>query len=318
MEIVRKRARKSLWREIVVNRWTYLLLAPGFVFLLLVKYVPMYGIQIAFKDFNPFLGIWQSPWVGLDYFALAFKSEVFWRAFRNTIVIALAKFIIGSPAPILLALMLNQVRIFIVKRFVQTISYFPHMISWAVVGGLAYTFLGSSGLINKLLVSMGLDPVMFYLNADVWLPVFVMTDVWKGIGWGSILYLAALSAVNTELYEAIEVDGGGRFQKIRYVDLPVLMPIFGVLLILNTVNLVAGDFDQIYALVGDSIVSPNSLLNSRIETLEVYTYRLGLLQGKFSYGGAIGFFQNVLSFILIISANFIARRVFDDRRYTLY
>jgi putative aldouronate transport system permease protein len=308
----------ALWKEIKANHVIYLMLIPGLVFLFIVKYVPMYGLQIAFKEFNPFLGVWKSPYVGLDYFIRAFESDIFWRSFKNTVVIAFVKFIVGMPMPILLAIMLNQLRIHFLKKIVQTVSYFPHLISWVVVGGLSYSFLGTFGFINKFLAVLGMEKMLFYQNADVWLPILVITEVWKSVGWGSILYLAALSAVNTDLYEAIEIDGGGRFRKIQYVDLPVLMPVFAIMLILNSSSLVSGNFDQVFALIGDSIVSPNSLLAAKTETLEVYTYRVGILEGSFSFSGAIGFFQNVLAAILIFTTNYIAGKVYDDKRLTLF
>lgn len=310
--------RGELWKALRANKEIYLMLVPGLVFLFIVKYIPMYGIQIAFKDFNPFLGVWQSPFVGFNYFVQAFDSEVFWRSFRNTVVIAFAKFVIGMPMPILLAILLNQLRLVLFKKVVQTVSYFPHLISWVVVGGLSYSFLGTFGFINKFLHTFGMERVMFYQNPDAWLPVLVITEIWKSVGWGSILYLAALSAVNTDLYEAIEIDGGGRFRKIQYVDLPVLMPVFAIMLILNSSGLVSGNFDQVYALIGDSIVAPNSLIASKTETLEVYTYRLGILEGSFSFSGAIGFFQNVLGAILIFLTNYLAGKVYDDKRLTLF
>ncbi len=294
------------------------MLLPGLVFLLVVKYIPMYGLQIAFKDFDPFLGVWKSPYVGFNYFVQAFQSDIFWRSFKNTIVISFFKFLIGMPMPILLALMLNELRLMYFKRVVQTLSYFPYLISWVVVGGLSYSFLGTFGFINKLLTTLGLEKVMFYQNADVWLPILVATEIWKSVGWGSILYLAALTAVNTDLYEAIEIDGGGRFRKIQHVDIPVLIPVFAILLILNSASLVTGNFDQVFALIGDSIVSPSSLLASKTEILEVYTYRVGLLEGSFSFAGAIGFFQNVLGLIFIFSTNYIAGRMYDDKRLTLF
>lgn len=294
------------------------MLLPGLLFLLVVKYIPMYGIQIAFKDFNPFLGIWKSPYVGFNYFVEAFQSDVFWRAARNTVVISFFKFIFGMPAPILLAIMLNELRLRYLKRVVQSVSYFPHLISWVVVGGLSYSFLGTFGFLNKLLTAIGMDKINFYQNPDVWLPILVITDLWKSIGWGSILYLAALTAVNTDLYEAIDVDGGGRFSRIRYVDIPTLMPVFAIMVILNSSSLISGNFDQVYALAGDSIISPNSLVATKAEILEIYTYRVGLLEGSFSFSGAIGFLQNFLALILIFTSNYIAGRVYDDKRLTLF
>lgn len=311
--------RKSLWQRIKENWQIYVMLLPGVVFLLLVRYAPMYGLQVAFRDFNPFDGIWQSEFVGLKYFSFAFKSDIFWRTFANTLIISFLKWIIGMPMPIILAIMLNELRLKYLKRIFQTISYFPYFVSWVVVGGLAISFLGSDfGLVNKLLQSIGLQPVLFYQRADLWRPILVYTEIWKSAGWSSILYIAALSAVNTDLYEAIYIDGGGRFKKIVHVDIVALMPVFVILLILNSSSLVSGNFEQVFALAGDSIVSPSSLLAKTVETLEVYTYRVGLLQGNFSFSTAIGLFQNVLAAILIFTTNAIARRLNDDKRFVLF
>jgi putative aldouronate transport system permease protein len=315
---LKTRSDRLMWKSIKANKEIYLMLLPGLLFLFVVKYIPMYGLQIAFKSFDPFLGIWKSPYVGFTYFSQAFQSDIFWRAFKNTVVISSVKFIIGMPMPILFALLLNELRLRYFKKMVQTVSYFPHLISWVVVGGLSYSFLGTFGFINKLLETVGLERILFYQNADVWLPILVLTEIWKSVGWGSILYLAALSAVNTDLYEAIEIDGGGRFRKIQYVDIPVLMPVFAIMIILNSASIVSGNFDQIFALIGDSIVSPNSLLASKTETLEIYTYRVGILEGSFSFSGAIGFFQNIIAAILIFSSNYIAGKVYDDKRLTLF
>jgi len=310
--------RSVLWRRIVENRALYVMMLPGLLFLLVVKYVPMYGLQVAFKDFDPWVGIWKSEYVGFTYFIQAFKSDIFWRAFNNTLIISLYKWVFGMPMPIILAILLNELRVRFLKRIVQSVSYFPHLISWVVIGGLAYSFLGSYGFINQLLQMLGFGQVIFYQNPDVWRSILVLTEIWKSVGWGSILYLAALTAVNTDLYEAIEVDGGGRFAKIWHVDLPTLLPVFAIILILNSSSLIMGNFDQVFALIGNSIVSPGSLLASKTEILEVYTYRVGLLEGSFSFASAIGFFQNVLAFIFILGTNFAAGRIYEDKRYTLF
>lgn len=311
-------ARPSLWRRIKQNREIYLMLIPGLVFLVVVRYIPMYGIKVAFQDFDPFLGLSDSPWVGLKHFIEAFQSDVFWRATKNTIVISFWRTAFSLTTPVIFALLLNQLRMRRFKKVVQTISYFPYFISWVVVGGLAFSFLGSEyGLINNIIRAFGGEGILFYQNGDVWLPIFVITEVWKSMGWGSILYLAALSAVNTDLYEAIEIDGGGRWCKVLNVDLPTLTPVFTVNLILSAGNLFRGNFDQIYALIGDSIVSPNSLLAAKSEILEIFTYRMGILNGSFSFATAVGLFQSVLSAVLIYGTNYLAGRLNDDKRFTL-
>lgn len=311
--------RGRLLSEIVRNRTIYLMLIPGLIFVIAIRYLPMYGLVVSFKDYNPFKGIWQSPWVGFKQFRLAFGSPLFWMSVWNTVIISFFKWLIGMPAPMILAILIDQVRARSYRKVVQTISYFPHFISWVVIGGFAYTFFGSDfGVINKLLEALRITPIAFYQSPNLWRPILVLSEIWKTAGWGTILYLAALTSVNPELYEAIEVDGGGRWQKIRHVSVPTILPVFGILLILNSASLASGNFEQIYSLLGENILSSGSLLASKTEILEMYTYQVGLLQGSISFGAAVGFFQNVVAAILIFGTNALAGKMTSDRRFVLF
>ncbi len=309
----------GLWGRIVGNRVIYLMLLPGLLFVVVIRYLPMYGLVVSFKDYNPFVGIWNSPWVGLKQFRLAFESPLFWMSVRNTIIISFYKWIFGMPAPMILAILIDQLHARSYLKVIETISYFPHFISWVVIGGFAYTFFGTDyGVINKFLEALHLAPIYFYQSPNLWRPILVVSEIWQGVGWGSILYLAALTSVNPELYEAIAVDGGNRWHRIRYVSFPTLLPVFGILLILNSAGLASGNFEQVYSLIGQNILTSGSLLASKAEILEIYTYQVGLLQGSISFGSSVGFFQNVIAAILIFGTNAIAGRVTSDKRFVLF
>lgn len=308
------RRKKSLWIDIKNNKEIYFMLLPGLLFLIIVKYLPMYGIQIAFKDFNPFLGIQDSEWVGLRYYKALFNSQQFFRVFRNTIILSFGKWIANIPGPIIFALLLNELHNRYFKKVVQTISYFPHFISWVVIASFVYTLFGTDyGLINKFLSTMGLENKNWYQDPYVWRYILVLADVWKNVGWGSILYLAAISSIPQEQYEAAGIDGCGKFKQAMYITLPALLPTISILLILNSASLAWGGFEQVYAIIGES-----ELLRKENEILEVYTYRQGLLLGNHSLGTAIGFFQNVIAAILIFSTNKIAAKIQDDKRFVLF
>ncbi len=314
-----QRSRDGLLARMYRNRVIYLMLLPGLLFVIVVRYLPMYGLVVAFKEYDPFAGIWASAWIGLKQFRLAFESSLFWITVRNTVLISFYKWIFGMPAPLILAILIDQIASRAYRKSVQTLSYFPHFISWVIIGGFTYTFFGTDyGVINQVLEALHLPTVSFYQSPNLWRPILVVSEIWQGVGWGSILYLAALTSVNPELYEAIEVDGGGRWHKIRYASLPALLPVFGILLILNSAGLASGNFEQVYSLIGDNILASGSLLASKTEILEIYTYQVGLLQGSISFGAAIGFFQNVIAAILIFGTNAIAGRLTDDKRFVLF
>jgi putative aldouronate transport system permease protein len=284
------------------HRALVLLFLPGLVYYAVFCYAPMYGVQIAFKNFIFRLGIMKSPWVGLENFRLLFSMGSFREVFRNTLIISSLKLIFGFPAPIIFALLLNEMRALRFKKAVQTISYLPHFVSWVILGGLFIQFLSpSTGPVNMVLKSLGLKPVYFLADKFWFRPVLVATSIWKGVGWGSIIYLASLAGIDPQLYEAAEIDGAGRFRKIWSITLPSLIPVITIMLIFSAGGIVKDDFDQIFNLYNSAVYSVGDVLGT-------YTYRVGLIDMKYSFSTAVGLFTNVISFALILLTNWFAKR----------
>jgi putative aldouronate transport system permease protein len=263
----------------------------------------MYGMLIAFKDYRFNAGIWGSPWVGLRHFQDLFALESFWQVFRNTIILSLYKLIFGFPAPIALAILFNEVRLVLFKKIVQTLSYLPHFLSWVVVAGLFIQFLSPSiGPINIILKQLGFDPI-FFLGSTTWFRfTLVTTDIWKDVGWGTIIYLAALTGINPELYEAAEVDGSNRFHKMFYITLPSLTPVITIMFIFAVGRIVNDDFDQVFNLYNPAVYQVGDVLST-------YTYRRGLVELDYSFAAAVGLLKNVLAFTLIVATNAISKRI---------
>lgn len=278
---------------------------PGLAYYVLFHYVPIYGVQIAFRDYFFLKGIWGSPWVGWENFRDAFALGSFWEVFRNTLVISTLKLLFGFPAPIILAILLNELRSIRFKRVAQTISYLPHFLSWVVLGGLFKQLLSPSfGPVNAVIAAAGLKPVYFLADAATFRGVLVVTSVWKEIGWGSIIYLAALAGVDPELYEAAVIDGASRWHRIRYVTLPSLAPVITIMLLLSLRTIVQDDFDQIFNLYNEAVYSVGDVIGT-------YVYRVGLVELRYGLSTAVGLFRNVVAFALIVGANAVARRIGD-------
>lgn len=289
--------------------WKYkyltLLLLPAILYFAIFMYGPLYGLQIAFKSYTFFDGIWGSAWVGLEHFERLWQLESFKEVFRNTIIISLYKFAFGFPAPIIFAILLNELKNMMFKRVVQTISYFPYFVSWVILAGIFTQFLSPSiGPINILLQSLGLEPIYFLADTSWFRSVLVSTDVWRELGWGTIIYLAALSGINPELYEVSKVDGASRFQRIRYVTLPGLYPVVTIMMVLSIGKLINDDFDQVFNLYNPAVYSVGDVLST-------YTYRYGLVNMEYSFATAVGLFKNVISLVMVLGANALARRLND-------
>ena len=301
---VKKRSKFSEKRALYwKHRYLVFLFIPAVIYYAIFQYGPLYGIQIAFKNFSAYLGIWKSPWVGFENFKLLFSFPSFRQVFSNTVIISSLKFLFGFPAPIIFALLLNEMRVLRFKKAVQTISYLPHFVSWVILAGLFYQFLSpSTGPINILLQSLGFTPI-YFLASEVWFrPVLVITSIWKGVGWGSIIYLAALSGVDPQLYEAAEIDGAGRLRKAISITLPSLIPVITISLIFSAGNLIKDDFDQIFNLYNPAVYRVGDVLGT-------YTYRVGLIEMRYHFSTAVGLFLNVVSFGILILTNAIAKRV---------
>ncbi len=296
----------SLWRVVVKdikrNRYIYLMLLPVVAYYLVFCYGPMYGVQIAFKRFSPAKGIWGSPWVGFRYFIEFFRSFYFGRLLRNTLALSVLDLIFGFPAPIVLALLLNEIRHSKFKRTIQTVSYMPHFISLVVVVGIMFDFLARNGLVNNLLGYLGVAPIQF-LQSPAWFRVvYVGSDIWQGVGWGSIIYLAAISNIDPALYEAAMVDGAGRGRQAWHITLPGMMPTIIILLILRMGDLMSVGYEKI-------ILMYNPMTYESADVISTYVYRKGILEMNYGYSAAVGLFNSVICFALLIAANAISRRV---------
>lgn len=278
---------------------------PALLFILVFSYIPMYGVLMAFQDYNIFTGFMASPWVGFKHFEMFFHAPEFWIVIRNTVVISLLKLFIGFPAPILLALMLNEVHNRVFKRTIQTISYLPHFISWVIVSGFVTSLLSTdNGSFNILLQQLNLidEPINFLSIPEYFWTILVTTGVWKEIGFSSIVYLAAIAGVDPQLYEAGAMDGASRLRQMFSITLPSILPVIIIFLILNIGNLLNAGFEDIL------LLGANPVLRDVADVIDTYVYRVGIQNNRYSYATAVGLFKGVLSVALLAGANYAARR----------
>ncbi len=285
------------------NYMLYLFLLPAIIYIAVFSYAPLYGIQIAFKNFNSSAGIWGSPWVGFDWFETFFASPRFWQILWNTISLSMYMLIASFPIPIMLALVLNSIRREGFKRFAQTATYLPHFISTVVLVGMLSSFLSPrSGFVNTLIEPFVGEPIYFLGSEELFSDVYVWSGIWQNMGWSSIIYLAALSGVDPGLHEAAKIDGASRFKRIFYVDLPTIIPTMVILLILSCGSLLNIGFEKVFLMQ-----NPMNIGSSEI--ISTYTYKLGLLQHQYSYSTAIGLFNNVINFIILVFVNKSAKKL---------
>lgn len=280
----------------------YLMLLPGIAYFLIFRYWPIYGLVIAFKNFRVLDGITASPWVGFDNFKALFDSPLFMRAIRNTFTISALKLVIGFPMPIILALMLNEVRHKNYKRIIQTLSYLPHFLSWVIIYAVLLALLAPArGLVNQFVTSTGSEAIPFLTNPRWFLGVIIASDIWKEIGWGAIIYLAALTAISPELYEAASIDGASRLQQILYISLPGILPVIVLMFILRMGYILDAGFDQIYILY-------NPLVYETTDIIDTWVFRNGIEEFRFSLSTAASIFKSVFGLILLLLANRLAKR----------
>ena len=285
------------------SRYLYLLIIPIIVYYFIFYYVPMYGVLIAFKDFNAFKGILNSPWVGLKHFKAFFESPFAKRLIINTLTINIYELIVGFPVPIILALLINEVKSNRFKRSVQTIVYMPHFISVVVICGMLVSFLSpSSGFINRFIQALGGQPIHFLAEPRWFRTVYVFSGIWQGAGWGSIIYLAALSGIDVSLYEAATVDGATKWQKIKHITFPGILPTIIIMLILRMGSMFRVGFEKIMLLY-----SPLTYITA--DVISTYVYRKGILDANYSYTSAIGLFNSAINFIMLITINKFSRKV---------
>lgn len=304
---LRKPRRMTLGRLLLDYRYLHLMVLPGILFFLVFKYVPMYGIIIAFKNYKGaaggFSAIMSAPWIGFKNFEIFFKSLYCERVFKNTIFLSMLRLIFSFPAPILLALLINEIRQNWFKRTVQTITYMPYFLSWVVVAGLLNTMLSpDNGAINTVIKMSGGQPIYFLTSKQWFRPILIISEIWKNIGYGSIVYLAAITSIDQEQYEAARVDGANRFQQIIHITLPALSEIIAIMLILQIGKMFDDNFDQIFNLYSPSVYEV-------ADVFETYVYRNGIQQSKFSYSAAVGLVKSVLALAMILFSNRASRKL---------
>ncbi|WP_223869894.1 ABC transporter permease [Paenibacillus sabuli] len=293
-------------RNLKKHRFMYMILLPGLLYFVVYKYVPMLGLIIAFKDYKLMLGFWDSPWAGWHNFTQFMQGVYFWDIMANTLLISLYKLLFGFTAPIVLALMLNEVRTEWFKRSVQTLTYLPHFVSWVIVYGLMVALLSpGDGLVNQLLQASGFQTIAFLTEPEWIRPLIVTSDVWKETGWGAILYLAALSGIDPSLYEAARIDGASKGRQIWHVTLPGIRNVMIILLILKLSNILDAGFDQIFMMA-------NVFNLEKADIIDTWVYREGLERMNVSLATAVGIFKSVIAFVLVVGANKVAKR-FDGQ-----
>lgn len=304
--IVINKPRKSLWRRIYKYRWLYLMLLPGIIYILMFKYTAILNNVIAFKNYKIFKGIWGSPWVGFKNFDRLWGSYNFIRIFRNTLIISGYKLVFGFTAPIIFALMLNEVENLTYKRTIQTIAYLPHFLSWIIISSLASNlFSVTDGIVNQIIQMFGGQSI-FFLGDNKWFRfILVVTDIWKEMGWGAIIYLAALAGIPTEMYEAATIDGATKWQKMTRITLPCLLPTIIVMLILRCGSIMSAGFEQVFALYSPAVYETGDIIDT-------YVYRVGIVKTDYGFSSAVGLFKSVLSCLLVVSCNFLSKRFGQD------
>jgi len=291
-----------VWRAIVKYRWLYIMLLPGLVYFLLFRYLPLWNAQIAFKDFKPLLGVEASPFAGFKYFVTFFKSFYFTQLIGNTIIISLLKLVIGMPVAVLLAICLYETVFRRMAGFVQTIAYMPHFLSWVIMYGILLVLLSpGEGLVNEIIKATGGKPIAFLTSPDWFRIVVVGSDMWKETGWSTIIYLAALMAIDPNLFEAAAVDGASRLQRIWYISLPGILAALVVVLLLRIGSILDAGFHQIFVLYSLPVYSVGDIIDT-------WVYRQGILEFHFSLATAVGLFKGVIGLVLVLSANWLTKR----------
>lgn len=297
--------KRTWFKSLYKSRALYVMMLPSIVIFIIFTYVPMYGVVIAFKNFTPVDGIFGSSWAGLKYFRQYFNSYQFWPTIKNTLVISIYTIAVTFPLPIALALMCNQMRALRFKKFFQVSTYLPHFISTVVMCGMVILFLSpSTGIIANLLSYVGITLPNLMGKANAFSSIYVWTEVWQHIGWDSILYIAALSAVDPSLYEAATMDGASKWQKLSYIDLPMLMPTATIMFILRMGNMMGVGFEKVYLL-------QNNLNVTSSEVISTYVYKMGLVSSQYSLSSAIGLFNNAINLMLLLSVNALAKKMND-------
>lgn len=293
----------SLGKRIFRQRYLLFMALPAVIWMIIFNYIPMYGIIIAFKQYRIIKPISAAPWVGLDHFKELFTEGDFTKVMKNTLGMGFLKLFVGFPLPIIFALFLNELKNIHFKKAVQTISYLPHFLSWVVLGGIMMNWLGDVGIINDLLMKLNIidKPRFFMAESQSFWGIVVISDIWKELGWGAIIYLAAMSGISPALYEAATVDGANRWHKMLHITLPSIMPTISILLILAISGILTTNFDQI-------LVLRNALNQSASDVIDIFVYRVGFRMNRFSYAQAISLFKSIVALLLLLGANQFSKK----------
>lgn len=305
----RKSKLGSLVREFIRDKWLYMMLLPGVAYFLIFKYVPMYGLIMAFQDYKPHIGFFGSPWVGFKHFERFFSEPQFGMLFRNTILIAVYNLVFFFPLPIVLSLMMNELRRDRFKRFVQTLIYIPHFVSWVVVVGIFYMLLTTeNGILNELIYAISGQKIAFLLEPEWFRTMIISQSIWKEVGWGTIIFLAALSGVDMQLYEAARIDGAGRWRQLWHITLPAIRSTIVILMILRLGNFLDSGFEHIFLMITPT--------NREVgEVFDTYVYTKGLTQAQYSYSAAVGLFKSAVGLFLVLGSNWLAKRFGQEGVY---
>lgn len=297
--------KKRLWK----NKLLYVMLLPGICYFIIFKYIPMFGLAIAFQDYKPFKGIGGSDWVGFEHFERLFTEPDFLNILTNTLLLFGMNLLFFFPVPIILALMLNEVRFSFFKRTFQTLVYLPHFMSWVIIVSISFVMLTSDGgIVNELLVYFGFEKINFLLSPEWFRPTYIIQVIWREAGWGTIIYLAAIASVDPQLYEAARMDGAGRLRQVWHITLPAIRSVIIILLILKIGDVLELGFEHVYLLL-------NSMNRDVAEIIDTYVYTAGLRQGQFSYSTAIGFFKSFIGLVLVMLANKLAKKMGEEGVY---
>ncbi|WP_127585544.1 ABC transporter permease [Paenibacillus koleovorans] len=300
--VVHRDSASTVWKYMWKYKALYFITIPGILYYLIFKYVPLGASFIAFKDYNIFKGVFGSPWVGLEHFERMFRHGDFLRIFKNTLIIGGLDILFAFPAPIILALLLNEVRLVVYKRLIQTVIYMPHFLSWVIISGIAVGILSpSTGVVNHMLGWFGIEPIYFLGENSMIRTILVTSGIWKEVGWGTIIYLAALAGINPDLYEAAEIDGANRWKQTWAITIPSIMPTIVILFLLKIGDFLDFGFERVWVFI-------NPLTYENGEILDTYIYRAGLLQQEYSFTTAVGMFKSIIGLILLVVANKLSRK----------
>ncbi|NHN33058.1 ABC transporter permease [Paenibacillus agricola] len=307
--LTKRKSRSSLWAELKRDKYLYLLVLPGVLYFLVFKYYPMWGVIIAFQDYSPYMGVLKSTWVGFEHFIRFFTNPSFYLLFRNTMMISLLSLVFFFPLPIVLSLCMNEVSNKYFKRIIQSIVYLPHFLSWVIIAGITFLLLSqTNGIVNLILEFMGASKIAFLTSESLFWALLTGQNIWKDTGWGTIIFLAAITGIDSQLYEAAKLDGANRIRQMWHITLPGIRNVIIILLILRLGHIMDVGFEQVFLMANGAVANVS-------DVFETYVYRNGIQQGQFSYTTAVGLFKSVIGLVLVIGANWMAKRFGEEGVY---